>query len=164
MLFGCYIAGATWNCCCLGARSVYTIQPCTISRHLMQSHIRKVYAVFSSNLPPALSAECPGSFTCYCGNTGGGTDTEIRVSTESRPWRRKFSRCSCRDLNLRPFGHESGTLTTELSRHTPCSKSVWRKSLHSAHSYTHTRTNWKQTARCSSISIFFISSLSKTAF
>ena len=26
--------------------------------------------VFSCNLPPALLAEWPGSFTCYCGNTG----------------------------------------------------------------------------------------------
>ena len=34
------MAGATWNCCRLGASSVYTIQPC----HFMQSHIRKVYA------------------------------------------------------------------------------------------------------------------------
>ena len=42
-------------------------------------------------------------------------DTEIRVSTESRPWRRKFSRHSSRDSNLRPFNHESGALTTELS-------------------------------------------------
>ena len=44
-------------------------------------------------------------------------DTKIRVSTESRPWKRKFSRCSCRDSNPRPFNHESGALTTELS---PC--------------------------------------------
>ena len=42
-------------------------------------------------------------------------DTEIRVSTESRPWRRKFSRRSSRDSNLRPFNLESGALTTELS-------------------------------------------------
>ena len=47
--------------------------------------------------------------------TRGGTDTEIRVSTESRPWRRKFSRRSSRDSNPRPFNHESGALTTELS-------------------------------------------------
>ena len=45
---------------------------------------------------------------------GGGTDTEIRVSTESRPWRRKFSCRSSRDSNPRPFNHESGALTTEL--------------------------------------------------
>ena len=47
--------------------------------------------------------------------TRGGTDTEIRVSTESRPWRRKFSRRSSRDSNPRPFNHESSALTTELS-------------------------------------------------
>ena len=28
-LISCYVAGATWNCCCLGASSVYTIRPCT---------------------------------------------------------------------------------------------------------------------------------------
>ena len=49
----------------VSARSVYTIQPCTISRHFMQSNIRNM---FSCNLPPALLAEWPGSFTCYCGN------------------------------------------------------------------------------------------------
>ena len=42
-------------------------------------------------------------------------DTEIRVSTESRPWRRKFSRRSCSDSRVRPFSYESGALTTELS-------------------------------------------------
>ena len=34
---------------------------------------------------------------------GGGTDTKITVSTESWPWRRKFSHRFCRDLNPRPF-------------------------------------------------------------
>ena len=43
----------------------YNHAPC----HFMQSHIRKVYACLA-NLPPALLAEWPGSFTCYCGNTG----------------------------------------------------------------------------------------------
>ena len=42
-------------------------------------------------------------------------DTEIRVSTESRPWRRKFSRRSYRDLNPGPFSPESCAITTELS-------------------------------------------------
>ena len=36
----------------------YNHAPC----HFMQSHIRQV---FSCNLPPALLAEWPGSFTCY---------------------------------------------------------------------------------------------------
>ena len=42
-------------------------------------------------------------------------DTKTRVSTESQPWRRKFSCCSGRDSNSEPFNHESGALTTELS-------------------------------------------------
>ena len=46
---------------------------------------------------------------------GSGTDTEIRVSTESWPSRTKFSLCSCQDSHLPPFNHESGTLTTKLS-------------------------------------------------
>ena len=56
-----------------------------------------------------------GIFYVLLRQHGGGTDTEIRVSTESRPWRRKFSRRSSRDSNPRPFNHESGALTTELS-------------------------------------------------
>ena len=49
-------------------RSVYTIQPCTMSLHAKRH--TKGACVFSSNLPPARLAEWPGSFTCYCGNTG----------------------------------------------------------------------------------------------
>ena len=37
VLFDCYMAGAVWNCCHLGARSVYTIQPCNFQcKHLFQ--------------------------------------------------------------------------------------------------------------------------------
>ena len=88
----------------------YNHVPC----HFMQSHIRNGVCVFRCNLPSALLAEWPGSFTCYCGNT----EVELIpkwVSTESRPWRRKFSRRSSRDSNLGPFNYESGALTTELS-------------------------------------------------
>ena len=77
-------------------------------------HIRKVYA--------CLAVTChlhfwqnDRDFLLATVVTRGGTDTEIRVSTESRPWRRKFSRRSSRDSNPRPFNHESGALTTELS-------------------------------------------------
>ena len=36
---------------------------------------------------------------CYCGNTGDGMDTKIRVGTESWPWReKKFPCCSCPEL------------------------------------------------------------------
>ena len=56
-----------------------------------------------------------GNFYVLLRLHGGGTDTEIIVSTKSRPWRRKFSRRSSRDSNPRPFNHESGALTIELS-------------------------------------------------
>ena len=71
--------------------------------------------MFSCNLPPALFGRKTGIFYVLLWKHGGGTDTEIRVSTESRPWRRKFSRRSGRDSNPQPFSHESGALTTELS-------------------------------------------------
>ena len=70
--------------------------------------------MFRCKLLPALLAEWPGSFTCYCGSTGVERIPNW-VSTQSWPWRRKLSRRSCRDSNLRPFNHESGALTTELS-------------------------------------------------
>ena len=46
----------------VSARSLYTIHPCTMSRHFMQSHIGRVPCVFSCDLPPALLAEWPGAF------------------------------------------------------------------------------------------------------
>ena len=52
----------------ISARSVYTIQPCTMSLHA-KPHTQGV-CVFSCNLPPALLAEWQGSFMCYCSNTG----------------------------------------------------------------------------------------------
>ena len=88
----------------------YNHAPC----HFIQSHIRKVYAClavtchlhFWQNDRDLLRATAV---------TRGGTDTEIRDSTESWPWRRKLSRHSSRDSNPRPFNHESGALTIELS-------------------------------------------------
>ena len=37
-------------------------------------------------------------------------DTKIRISTESWPWRRIFSWCSCPEPNIQPFSHRSVTL------------------------------------------------------
>ena len=53
------MAGATWNCCRLGASCV----PHTIMHHTTSC---KATYVFSRNRPPALSTEWPGSLTCYC--------------------------------------------------------------------------------------------------
>ena len=85
------------------------------SCHFMQSHIRKVYA--------SLAVTChlhiwqnDRDLLRATAVTRGWNRYRNRVSTESRPWRRKFSRCSYRDLNPGPFSHESGALTTELSQ------------------------------------------------
>ena len=61
------------------------------------------------NLSPALLAEWPGSFTCHCGSMGWNRH-QIRVSTQSWLWRRKFLLRSCWDLNLQPFNQETGAL------------------------------------------------------
>ena len=81
--------------------------------HFMQSHIRKVYA--------CLAVTCHLHFwqndrdlLRAAAVTRGWNGYRNKVSTESRPWRRKFSRRSCRDSNPRPFSHDSGAPTTEL--------------------------------------------------
>ena len=52
---------------------------------------------------------------CYCGNMGRGTDTEIRVSTESYPGEENSPASLVQDSNPGAFDHESSALTTELS-------------------------------------------------
>jgi len=91
--------------------------------HFMQSHIRKVHPYLACNLPPALLAEWRGILRATAVTRGWNGNRN--KSTESWPWRRKFSRRSCRDSNPRPFDHESGALTTKLSP-LPCS---WCHSL-----------------------------------
>ena len=71
--------------------------------HFMQSRIRKVHACLAVTRHLHFWQNDRDLFTCYCGNTGGGgTDTEIRVSTENWPWRR-FSRRSCRRFEPATF-------------------------------------------------------------
>ena len=48
--------------------------------------------------------------------TRGWNDYQIRASTQSYPWRRKFSRRSYWDSNSHPFDHESSALTNNLFR------------------------------------------------
>ena len=86
---------------CLDSGLVSPLQVCLV----------KGVSMFRRNLPPELLAEWLGSFTCHCRNTEWNGH-QIRVSTQSWHWRRKFSRYSCRDSNLQPLDHESGTLTT----------------------------------------------------
>ena len=43
-LFGCYMAGATSNCCHLSTHFMDTIQPCTsLQCHFIQSHVHRVH-------------------------------------------------------------------------------------------------------------------------
>ena len=88
-----------------------TNAPC----HFMQSHIRMVYACLAVTCHFHFWQNDRDLLRATVVTRGGGTDVEIRVSTESRPWRRQFSGRSCRDSNPRPFNRESGALTTELS-------------------------------------------------
>ena len=83
-------------------------------RHFLQSHIRKVYACLA--------------VTCHLHFWQNDRDL-LRATAVTRGWNgyrnksqhrkstleKKISRRSCRDSNPRPFNHESGALTTELS-------------------------------------------------
>ena len=96
----------------ISASSVYTIQPCTMSRHFMHSYIRKMNACLV--------------VTCHPHFWQNDRDL-LRATAVTRGWdvhrnksqhrkltlEKKFSRRSCRDSNLRPFDQEPGTLTTE---------------------------------------------------
>ena len=90
----------------------YNHAPC----HIMQSHIRKVYAClavtchlhFWQNDRDLLRATAVTR-----GRNGYRNKSQHRKSTLEK----KFSRRSCRDSNPRPFSPESGALTTELSPH-----------------------------------------------
>ena len=71
----------------------------------------KIYVfciLFSCNLPPALLTEWRDLLRATA------VTRRLPKSTESWPWRRKLSRRSCRNSNLRPFSHKSGALGTEL--------------------------------------------------
>ena len=88
----------------------YSHAPC----HFMQSHIRKVYACLA--------------VTCHLHFWQNDRDL-LRATVVTRGWNgyrnksqhrkstleKKFSSRSSRDSNPRPFNHESGALTTELS-------------------------------------------------
>ena len=95
----------------VSARSVYTIQSCTTSRHFMQSHVRKAHACLAVTSHLHFWQNDRDLFPCYCGKPK--TDTQTGVNTKSWPWRRTFSCRSCRASNPRPFDHESGALTIE---------------------------------------------------
>ena len=85
-----------------------TMHQFTVSLYLKQHTLGA--CVFSCNLLPARDLLRATTVTCglqLSDVTRGGTDTDIRVSTESWPPRRKFSCRSSRESNSRPFDRES---------------------------------------------------------
>ena len=106
-LFGCYMAGAAWNCCHLGTHAVYTIQPCISLQCYLFKATDMGACVFSCNLPPALLAEW---LETLCATVVTWRWNRNRNKSQHWKWRRIFSHRSCRDLNPRPFNHQSGTL------------------------------------------------------
>ena len=81
----------------------------------MQTHIRKVYACLAVTCHLHFWQNDRDLLRATAVTRGWNGYRNKSQHTESRPWRRKFSRRSSRDSNPRPFNHESGALTTELS-------------------------------------------------
>ena len=83
------------------------------SYHFMQSNIRKVHVYLAVTCHLHFWQNDWGLLRATA--VTHGLNGYWNKSTESWPWIRKFSCRSCRDSNPRPFGHESGALTSELS-------------------------------------------------
>ena len=90
----------------------YNHAPC----HFMQSHIRKVYACLAVTCHLQFwqnDRDLLGATAVTRGWNGYRNKSQDRKSTLERE--KKIYSLSCRDSNPRPFNHESGALTTELS-------------------------------------------------
>ena len=105
---GCCMAGATWNCSCLGASSVYTIQLCTsLQCHFIQSHIGRVYVYLA--------------VTCHLRFWGNNRDL-LRATAVTRKWNGYRNKKSAQKVYR---GDESsptspaGTQTRDLSITSP---------------------------------------------
>ena len=55
-LLGSYMAGAWWNCCCLGLCGLCTLYNRAVDMvcHVIRSHVHRMHVCFSCSLPPAL--------------------------------------------------------------------------------------------------------------
>ena len=88
----------------------YNHAPC----HFMQSHVRKVYACLAVTCHLRFWQNDRGLLRATAvtrGWNGYRNKSQHRMLTLEK----KFSSRSSRDSNPRPFDHESGALTTELS-------------------------------------------------
>ena len=108
VLFGCYVAGATWNCCHLGTSSVYTIQPCSsLQCHIIRSYIRRMHVCLAVTCLMRVLQNCqdllPATAVARWWNG-------CRNKSQHKNKRRKLFCRSCRDSNLRLFDRESVVL------------------------------------------------------
>ena len=84
-LFGCY---AGWCHVKLLPSSAHVL--CTTAQiHFIRSHIRRVHVCLAVSCHLPFWAECPGSFTFYCGNTG---EERIRNKSQHKKGGRKKER------------------------------------------------------------------------
>ena len=93
------MAGAAWNYCRLNMFCVHHATMHQVTSLHAKSYIHRVYA--------CLTVTCQLHFwqndrDLLCATAQDGRDTKIRVSIESWPGRRKFSRLFCRDSNPWP--------------------------------------------------------------
>ena len=80
-----------------------------------KSHIRKVYACLAVTCHLHFWQNDRDFLRATAVTRGWNGYRNKSQHRNTAPWRRKFSRRSSRDSNPRPFNHESGALTTELS-------------------------------------------------
>ena len=114
------VARVKWNCCRLGASSVYTIKPCTcLPCHFIRNHIRRMHVRLAVTCHLRFWQNDRDLLLATVVTYFGRTDTKIRVSTEIWPWVRTVFPCVCRDSNPRPFAHETGALPLNHSRFLP---------------------------------------------
>ena len=106
-----YMAGATWNCCRLGARSVYSVQPCT--------SLQCDFMQIKPHMSGACVFSCPLHFwrngrELFYVLTRGWNGYRIKGQHRKLTLEKKILRPLLRDSNPQPFNHESSALTTEL--------------------------------------------------
>ena len=87
-----------------------------MSRHFMQSHIRRVHACLAVTRHLRVWQNDRGLLRAAALTRGWNRYQNNSQHRKLTP-EKKFSRRSCRDSNPRPFDDESGALTTEVSPH-----------------------------------------------
>ena len=111
----------------VSACSVFTVKPCTMSRHFMQGQIHRAHAPCFCSLPPAFLAEWPGSFAgvplrYHTGMPNGyrNNSTESWLCTEKKILPQLLP--GLEPATFRSVTSRYGALTTELS---PLPKGAW---------------------------------------